>query len=955
MSRTKAWKTVVGVALLAACTSTTTPTTTDGATTTTQPSTTVPSDDPRLRLALPVDPDVVQGRLDNGLNYYIRENDSPGGKAELRLVVDAGSVLEDADQAGAAHFLEHMMFNGTSRFPRNDLVAVLESFGPRFGPDINAYTSHDETVYELSLTTDDPGLVTLGMEVLREWASQATLTEADVVGERGVVLDEWRLRAQGFEGRLGDMFDTLLLSKTAYEGHQPIGTRESIETFTPPQLERFYTDWYRPERMAVVAVGDFDAADMEDLIVSTFEDLEASGPDRDPEPMEYSPHVEPVFMSYADEEAALASVTVLWATPPFPLATVGDYQNVLASSFALEILTERLADDAASGETPLLGATAMDFPWTREVLVRGVDVEVKSEDMEGGLDRVLVEVERLRRDGVTDDEVERTLERYAAYASQSYEEEESIQDVEFVSQIIDFHLSGGDLMDSGQRFDIESEILTRIDKSTIDDAVEDLFEVSPSLFVLGPDAPGIEIPTAEHTEMVWDQLPSRELPRRSVIIDDGGDLMAPPEPAEVVSRDVHPGYGYVTLEFGNGATVYIWYSDIAAGAVHAQVEGFGGTSQMDVADLPEAYVMTEMAARSGLGRLDEPSLRRRLADRLVSVVPWMGETRQGIIGDSSTEDLEWLFQLIHLTMTQPRFDAAAVDAVLAQVESLDASRNDLPDVLFDEAVNQAYYGSDPRYFVLPTSDQMAGFDVATVERLYTERYGDASDFSFVFVGDFDVDEVTDLAARYIGTLPGSGDGSEFVDHQPLPPRKVEVVAVEAGEDEQGQVGMFFTNEHVSTVDDRVASRLLELILSARLRARVREELSATYSIETGIDLQREPDSFAEAYVMSTGDPAGLDEIVEGVTAELDQIRSLGPTAAEMSTAREQLRDEYELVDNWTLAEAVVNSHLYPDQPVTELGERYRLIDSVSSEDIRRLATIVFNPEQRIEVRLVPRR
>ncbi len=946
---------VLGVALLAACTSTTTPTTTVVAPLTTLPSTTTPSDDPRLRLALPVDPEVVQGRLENGLNYYIRENDSPGGKAELRLVVDAGSVLEDADQAGAAHFLEHMMFNGTSRFPRNDLVAVLESFGPRFGPDINAYTSHDETVYELSLTTDDPELVTLGMEVLREWASDATLTETDVVAERGVVLDEWRLRAQGYEGRLGDRLDTLLLSKTAYEGHQPIGTRESIETITPPQLERFYTDWYRPERMAVVAVGDFDAADMEDLIVSTFDDLGVSGPERDPGPMEYSPHVEPVFMSYADEEAALASVTVLWATPPLPLATVGDYQNNLASSFALEILTERLADDAASGETPLLGATVMDFPWTREILVQGVDVEVKTEDVESGLDHVLVEVERLRREGVTSEEVERTLESYAAYARQSYEEVESIQDAEFVSQIIDFHLGGGHLMDPGQRFDIESDILTRIDKPTIDAAIADLFEVSPSLFVLGPDAPGIEIPTAARVELAWEGLRSLELPDRRVFVDDGGDLMAPPDPAEIVSREVHPGYGFVTLEFDNGATVYIWRSDIAAGAVHVQVEGFGGTSQVDVEDLPEAYLMTEMTLRSGLGRLDEPALRRRLADRLVSVAPWLGETRQGLVGDSSTEDLESLFQMVNLTMTQPRFDAAAVDAVLDQMESLDVSRNELPDVLFDEAVNQAYYGADPRYFVLPTGDQLASFDTATAQRLYMERFGDASDFVFVFVGDFDVNEVADLASRYIGTLPGSGDGAAFVDHQPLPPRKVEIVEVEVGTGEQGRVGMFFTNEYVSTVDDRVAARLLELILSARLRSRVREELSATYSIETGIDLQREPDTFAEGYIMSTGDPSGLDEIVDGVTTELDQIRRQGPTTDELETAMEQLRDEYELVDNWTLAEAVVTAHLYPDQPVTELTDRYQLIGSVSADDIQRLATIVFNPAQRIEVRQVPRR
>ncbi len=278
--------------VLVACTGGAEPTTTTtsaASTTLPAPATTTSTEDPLLRLALPLDPAVVRGRLDNGLTYYIRENDSPGGRAELRLLVDAGSALEDADQAGMAHFLEHMMFNGTERFPRNELVTVLESFGPRFGPDINAYTSYDETVYELGLTTEDPALVQLGVDVLREWAGRATLTETDVVEERGVILDEWRLRAQGFSARVNELLDGLILSDSPYEDHEPIGTAESIESTSPSALARFYDDWYRPERMAVVAVGDFDSLAMESAIVDAFGDLTATQPAREAAPAEYVP------------------------------------------------------------------------------------------------------------------------------------------------------------------------------------------------------------------------------------------------------------------------------------------------------------------------------------------------------------------------------------------------------------------------------------------------------------------------------------------------------------------------------------------------------------------------------------------------------------------------------------------------------------------------------------------
>jgi zinc protease len=225
---------------------------------------------------------------------------------------------------------------------------------------------------------------------------------------------------------------------------------------------------------------------------------------------------------------------------------------------------------------------------------------------------------------------------------------------------------------------------------------------------------------------------------------------------------------------------------------------------------------------------------------------------------------------------------------------------------------------------------------------------------FAFVGDFETSVLTDLAARYIGTLPGSGRPEDFVDHQPLPPREVQVTTVAAGAGDQGQVGLFFTNALQPDLDRRLTARALELILTARLRERVREQLSATYSITSGIDLQREPDAFAEAFVMSTGDPDGLDLIVAEVMAELESLQAVGPSEAELATALEQLRDDLELVDNPTLATALITAHLYPDEPVRQLVDRYERVDAVTTEAVRTLAEAVFDLEQRIEVRQVPR-
>lgn len=942
-------------AVVASCTSSSQPTTTvsgPSSSAPTQSSTT--TEDPLLALALPIDPDVIRGELDNGLTYYIRENDSPGGRAELRLLVDAGSVQEDPDQAGMAHFLEHMMFNGTENYPRNDLVDVLESFGPRFGPDINAFTTYDETVYELSLTTDDPKLVELGVDVLREWATRATLTDADVVAERGVILDEWRTRAQGFDARVNEQIEGLVLPDTAYDGHDPIGSAASIGGTSPEELARFYDDWYHPQRMAVVAVGDFDAAEMETMIDTAFSDIPAVEDPRAWDAPVFEAPGEARAGTLVDEEATMAGVTVLWPTPVPASATIGDYQQALAASFGFGILADRLSDDASASNGPLLGATPVELGWTRAFGVEGVDVEVRAGSADEGLVAVLKEVERIRRNGIDDSEFERSLAAYASFSRQVYEQRESAQDLQFTDQIVGFHLTGTHLMSPGQRFDVESGILARLTAEDVETALWEIVNRPPVVLTLGPDDPGIEIPDPERVLEVLAGLPEVQLEARTQSSPIESELMRPPDPVLPERTSVDPRFEFTTLEFGNGATVYLWESDIATGSVFGLVEGFGGTSVVAIPDLAEAFLMTEIVGRSGVGDFDLPLLRRALADRIVSVVPWITETRQGLEVDGSSEDLETLFQLMHLTLTEPRFDASAVDAVLDEMATLNASRGDLPELLFEEAISDAYYGDDPRYFVVPDAAALSDFDVDAAHRLFTERFGSVSGLAFAFVGDFDTAEMTDLASRYIGSLPGTGTDGMFADNQPLPSRQVQVTTVEAGAGDRGQIGMFFTNEFEAGLVDRVTARLVELILAARLRERIREGLSATYSISATIDLQRDPDSFAEASIFSSGDPAGLEQISAEVLADLEVLQTDGPTEAEFATAVEQLRDELELIDNRLLATTLITAHLYPDQPVTDIADAYTVIDEITPDRVRDLATAVFDLRQRIEVRQIPR-
>jgi zinc protease len=900
-----------------------------------------------------VDPDVRTGVLDNGLTYFVRVNDSPGGRVELRLLVNVGSVQEDDDQSGSAHFLEHMMFNGTERFPRNELIAVLESFGPRFGPDINAHTSFDETVYELSLSADDE-LIKLGMDVLREWAGEATLTEQDVIEERGVVLDEWRLRAQGFSGRYGEAFQDLILPGTGYEGRLPIGDSTSITSTTPEQLRRFYTDWYRPELMAVVVVGDIDPDEMETLISERFSDLESPEEVRPFEPQVYEPPTEPRAASFTDEESTGASVMVMWPEESFGLETVGQFQSLVARSMALDILANRLNEDALRGVAPLLGSTSVDFGFGRAIGLVGVDVQARPQDLEEALRSLLVEVARLEDFGISDDEFDRALTRFGAASEQLHAQQESAQDKSFVAQITAHHLAGAHLMSPEQRFEVESGVLGRLTKSDIEKALISAVDTSPVILAVGPDDNAAEIPNSEDIVELMAEVEASVITAREETGSDVDSLMAVPDPARIVTREVDATFGYTTLTFDNGATVFLWQSDIAEGLVFVAAESFGGTSQVEVEDLPEVFLITEIIARSGVGPADVPTLERLLADRIIAVSPWISETREGLTGSAAVSDVEVLLQLVHLYMTAPRVDDVAVANVLDEVATVNASRDDVPGILFDEALNQGYYGDDPRYFVIPTADQLSVFDASAAEAVYHERFGNAGDFAFAFVGDFDVSEMTDLAARYLGTLPGSPDREGYVDNQPLPPREVQILTVEAGSDPQGRVALFFTNEFDPKGKDRLTARILELIVNARLRDRIREELSATYSPAAGIDLQRDPDPFSESFVNVTGDPNDLARISDEVMADLVDLLENGPKTSEFTTAQTQLNTELGLINNVTIADALINSYLYPDEPVTYLREQFQVIGEITAEDVRDLARVAFNPGQRIEVRLVPR-
>jgi zinc protease len=919
----------------------------------TPPASPTPSPLPQPATPLPIDPAITSGALDNGLTYYVRENDSPGGQAELRLVVNAGSVLEDDDQSGVAHFLEHMLFNGTEAYPRNKLIDVLAGFGSEFGPEVNAFTSFDETVYELSVRAD-PEIVALGLGVLREWASRATLATDDVVAERGVVLDEWRTRAQGASGRQQQAVLDLVLTDSPYAGRDPIGTADVITAMTPGVLRRFYEDWYRADLMAVVVVGDVDGAAVVELITEQFADLAPAPADARPRPDPgLSAGTEVRATVLADEEVPAPSALLSFAGPATPETTVETYQDGILVGLAYDVINDRFADDVTRGDAPFLGAGIGPFPFVRGAGGAALGFDAPAGAIAESLGAVLVEPERVRRLGMNPDELARAVSAQRTAVTQTVASAATIQDGAFAEELVGHFLTGSQLLSVADFERLQTEALDAATPATVQAALNHALDGRlPAIFVTGPaDA---DLPTPAEIADIYTEVTGGDVAPRAGEAATIDELLAPPAPvAPIASESIEP-YDATILRYPNGATVVLAASDIAEDGVSLLAVSQGGTSLVDPDLVTATLVGVDAASQSGVGGFDRVAVDRFLADRAVGISLAIDTTTEQISGEARTEDLAILLQLVHLMIADPQVDPAALANVQARLAPILERPEQLPSLATAAELQALRYGDDPRLSPIPDLGRLQELDAATADAAVTARFADGGDFVFVLVGDMDIADATSLANTYLATLPADGGTPETAaDIDPGPPPGVSTATVAAGQDDQGVLTRVYTAPVAVDPARQRQLDLLEVIVSSRLRDTIREELGATYSPRLQLEVTREPVPLVEPVITVTGDPAGLDEIAAALDAILADLTTTGPGAAELAAAHQQVRRDYELISNGYLLETL---HYLVTHPEVDRGEERRRIaalDAVTAADLTATAATIFPADRYIEVRTVP--
>jgi len=844
-----------------------------------------------LDAPVPVDPRITIGYLPNGLRYYIRTNERPVQRAELRLVVKVGSVVEDEDQRGVAHVLEHMAFNGSKHFAKQDLITFMESIGMRLGPGVNANTSFDETIYQLHVPTTNEEAMNKAFLFFADVAHALTLDTESIEKERGVVLEEWR-QGRGAGARMQDQQVPILLKGSRYADRLPIGTRESLQTFKPDALRRFYKDWYRPDLMAVIAVGDFDKRDIEALIKRHFTPIPGAIAARPRPSFEVPDHEETLFAIATDREAPITSVGLYNKLPLRDQTTVGAYRQQQVERLYTTMLNSRLAELALRPDPPFLRAATDRGIFVQTKETASLVALVKEDGIERGLEALVTESSRAARFGFTPAELEREKRNILRAYEGAFDEREKEESADLADEYIRNFVEREPIPGITYEFGLVQRFVPHFTLEEVNKVAKDWAGGSRVVLVNAPEKPGLTVPDASRLAAVMKSALEREI---EAYADAGGAtalMETPPKSGAVVESTNTLAFNVTEWKLSNGVRVVLKPTDFRQDEVVFRATSPGGTSLASDAQYVPAITAAEVVGASGVGRFDAIQLRNVLSGKAASVMPFINPTSEGLAGGASPKDLETLFQLIYLSFTEPRADENVFRVMQDQMRAMLASREASPEWALRRTLQAALTQDHPRARPL-TAEMVGQMDLQQSLAFYKDRFRDASDFTFVFAGSFEPQAIKPLVEQYLGALPGAGRKESWRDEGVTPPAGVVEKEVRKGIEPKSQVTIVFTGPMNAPASERVALDALALALENRLRLTVREALQGSYGVEVRATAQPIPSPRYSVTIDFGCDPKRADELVKSVFQDIGALREKGPTDREVSDAREALLRRHE--------------------------------------------------------------
>jgi zinc protease len=902
---------------------------------------------------LPLDPAVRTGRLPNGFTYYIRRNEEPKNRVIFFLANKVGSILETDDQRGLAHFMEHMSFNGTKHFPKNELVDYLQKSGVRFGADLNAYTSFDETVYQLPIPSDKPELLEGGLQIMRDWAQDATLDPTEIDKERGVVLEEKRL-GKGASERMRRVYFPMIMNHSRYADRMPIGVDTVLNNFKTAAIKSFYQDWYRPDLQALIVVGDINVDEIEKAIKAKFSDLKNPANEKPRTAYTVPLTGKNQFISVTDKENRATSAEIVIKHPEEKVRTAADYRELIIRSLFNDMLSDRYQEVTRQADPPYISGGAGVGNFINSLDDYSARVTAKPGELEKGLKALWRETIRAKRFGFTEPELERAKKSYLSVLEFDLKEKGKTPSNRYVNEYLQYFLKGTTAPGITEEYRLTQNDLPTISVKDINAICKEYIKsIDRDILITAPESEKVNLPNQSTVESWLAQVEVEPLQPYKDEMSKLPLLSHEPVAGKTVKEETDEVLHITTLSLSNGVKVVLKPTDFQNNQVLLSGFAPGGTSLYSDADFQSAKYAANIASISGLGNYNASELRKYLSGKQAGAGVGISEDYQTASGGCSTSDLETMLQLVYADFTEPRMDKVAFDGFINRNKAFLANMANDPNVVFGDTVNAVLNQGSIRR-AAPTIATLERINPDRAFEIYKERFADASNFTFVFTGSFKVDEIKPLLEKYLGGLPSTHKAETYKDLGIRTPDGRIEKTVYKGTEPKATVNLVFSGSFDYSAIEKVQLDALKEVLQIRLIERLREDESGVYSPRVGESVSKYPQS-RYSFVISFGcGPQNVEKLIASALDEINKLKISGPPQVNVDKfkAEDQRILETDLKSNTWWLDYLVTS-LQNQDDLYELNTYDGELNKVTPASLKIMAEKYLSGKNYIRLVLLP--
>lgn len=899
-----------------------------------------------LNEKLPVDPQVKIGKLSNGLTYYIRQNKKPEQKVELRLVVNAGSILEDDNQQGLAHLSEHMAFNGTTHFKKNDIISFLQSIGVAFGNDLNAYTGFDETVYILPIPTDKPGNIEKGFQILEDWAHNVTYKNDDIDGERPIILEESRL-GKGANDRIQKKIFPNLFAGSLYADRVPIGLDSIVKNASYDVVKSFYKEWYRPNLMAVIIVGDIDPVKAEALVKKHFGAIKNPVNEKPRVYAQVPPYKKSVAQVVTDKEATSYSFQVHYSEHKLnPTVTLGDYKNELIKSIFSSLLNQRLRELTQKENPPFVyagsgfGSLARGYESFQAVVGTG------NSDSLRGLKAFEEELERVTKYGFTEVELDREKADMLNEINRAFKEKDKTESANYAEEYIRNFLTHEPIPGIVNEDQYYKELVPKITLDEVNKVGKELAKNSNQFIALtGPTpATGETLPTSDQILAVREEVSKMDIKPYEEKAVSTSLMEKMPVAGKIVSTKKNEVLGTTDFTLSNGVTVTLKTTDFKNDQILMSAIRPGGKNNYGIKDKYDAEYMIPVISSMGVGNFSPVDLKKSLTGKTVGVSPYFTDVSEGFRGSSSVKDVESMMQLIYLYATSPRVDTALFRSFIQKNKAQLAFLSANPQVVFiDSFYNFIYHHSPLAPIAVPKAEYFDNLDLGRILQIYKERFGNENEMHFTFVGSITEKELIPLLEKYIASLPATSEKFHYVDNKLRPIDGKKEVTIYKGKEPKALIMEVYSGELPYSNALEMKGSAVSEVLNIRINEELREKIQGIYGGGTGFQFDKVPYSNYSFFLQLPCGPEKLDTLLKAAQAEIQSIISNGPSKENLEKVKKQWHEQHKVnvKENGTWLSQLQSFYFPGDNPDYFINyDKY--VDALTVKDIQEAAKLLLS-------------